>query len=151
MSISSSDILNIENYYKIEIPESYRVMLILIGEKLINIAIERSLYNKFSSVYDIQDMMLKGIKCIDDHDISTLLNPCNIFFLTPHSRKDAVTDIAYFIDANGQNDSHVYAWETDIAYEDYNKIVKFANGIEEWLLKTNSPLHLELQAKKAQQ
>jgi hypothetical protein len=137
-------------------------VLILIGEKLINTAIERSLYKKlspmydiqdkkFSSIYDIQDMMLKSIKCIDDYDISTLLNPCNIFFLTPHSCKDAVTNIAYFIDANGQNDSPVYAWETDIAYEDYNKIVKVADGIEEWLFKTNLPLQLELQTKKAQQ
>jgi hypothetical protein len=100
---------------------------------------------------DIQDMMLKSIKCIDDYHISTLLNPYNVFFLTPHSCKDAVTNIAYFIDANGQNDSPVYVWETDIADEDYNKIVKFADGIEEWLLKTNLPLHLELQAKKAQQ
>lgn len=35
MSISCSDILNIENYYKIRIPESCGVVLILIGEWLL--------------------------------------------------------------------------------------------------------------------
>ena len=147
MNFSTSDIDGIEKYYNIKLPIAYRNMLRLIGEKLIDATLKSSLYKNLHSIYDIQDQMREDIQYVDDYDICTLFDPQNIFFLNFHSHKNEVTNIAYFIEANGQKDSQVYSWETDIAYDD-NVIKKFADSTEEWLLKTNCFLYIDLQAKK---
>ena len=147
MNFSESDIDSFERRYNLKLPTAYKSMLRLIGKKLIDAALKSSLYENLYSIYDIQDQMRDSIQCVEDYDISTLFNPNDVFFLNFHSYKDEVTNIAYFIQASGQKDSQVYSWETDIAYDD-NIIKKFANGIEEWLLKTNCFLYIEFQAKK---
>jgi hypothetical protein len=149
MTFSTSEINELEYLYGVFLPEQYRTILLLIGDKIMDISI-RSPSNKnisgdilSSSIYEIQDNMRISVA---DYGISELCHP-SVFFITTFLRYDDCKYVAYFIKAERANNHPVYCWRDDTVL-DISSIEKFSDNIEQWLYKINPILYIELQARK---
>jgi hypothetical protein len=149
MSFSILEINELEHLYKVSLPERCKTILLLIGDKIIDMSLKDSgnknaLGNDInSSIYDVQNDMRDWIT---EYDMRRLFDP-DIFFLTAFLNRGDCEYVAYFIKANEIDDSSVYSWTKDTAV-DTHLIEKFTDNIEQWLYRINPILYIELQVKK---
>ena len=149
MAFSTSRIDELEQFYGFSLPEKYKLMLILIGDKIMDISFKNPRNRKStgevfnSSIYEIQDYMRSWIT---ECEINELYDPC-IFFITAFLRYNDCVNVAYFIKINEASNPSVYSFKSDNVL-DVNSIDIFSNDIEEWLHKVNPILYIELQARK---
>jgi hypothetical protein len=142
------EINELESHYEIIFSESFKELLSLIGRKIIDISLKNTRNKDFLgnykslSIYDIQDEMIERFA---DHEIDKTYQ--NKFFMTAFLRQIDCEFIAYFIEANGTNNSPVYCWTMNTAF-DTDSIEKYSDNIEQWLYKINPILYIELQARK---
>jgi hypothetical protein len=149
MAFSTAKINELENFYGFSLPEKYKLMMLLIGDKIMDISFKNPRNKKNnggvfnSSIYEIQDYMRSWIT---ECEISELYDPC-IFFITAFLRYDDCVNVAYFIKVNETDNFSVYSFKSDNIL-DIDSIDIFSCDIEEWLHKINPFLYIELQARK---
>ncbi len=144
MEYSLLEINEIEAYYNIKFPVSYKRIMMLIGRKILNNLPRQESY--YGSIYRIQE---KNISLTEDDENDITYKLKNVFFITNSLKyyPGVESSVVYFIEPRGQHDCPVNAWIYD-GYSDESSIEKISDGIEEWLEKISCTLHLELQVKK---
>jgi hypothetical protein len=149
MNYSSINVQEIEEFYNMSFPSTYKDILFLIGDKLTEFSRRQtrsiSIQSKEKiSIYDIQNHMLEWA---NECEINELLNS-NIFFITTFLILTDRTSVSYFIKPNGGIDCSVYMWIIDNIDDDKDSIEKNSSSIEQWLCKINPLLYLEYKARK---
>jgi hypothetical protein len=145
MKYSLVKISEIEAYYNALLPRVYKLMLLLIGEKIMDFN-KYTQVNTSKSICEIQQKITNSIKNFESSEekIADRLN--NVFYLTSSLNFDEDTK-HYFIKSTDENDCPVYCW-TYHGSSDTNSIEKSSETIEEWLYQINPVLYLEWQARK---
>jgi hypothetical protein len=149
---SRSQIKKIEEYYNINLPAAYKIVLFIVGEKIINFLQKQSQPINDSeplSIYKIQTEMKvsEDDPACDEPELVNRLS--NVFFLTNFVsyKNQELVNISYFIDLQGQENRPVYGWIYHNGY-DANSIEKISDTIEEWLSQLSFTIYVEYQMKK---
>jgi SMI1-KNR4 cell-wall len=145
MKYSLVEISEIEARYNISLPRVYKLMLLLIGEKIMD-------FNKYTqaksskSICQIQRKIIDSIKSYESSEekISHRLN--DVFYITSSLEFDEDTK-HYFIRSNNESDCPVYCW-TYHGSSDTNSIEKISETLEEWLYEMSCVVYLEWQLRK---
>ncbi len=140
MPFTKSEIQRIESEYEISLPQSYKKLLIAVGDELLNK--KPSFLAPDLSIYDLQQSArrMKEYLIEEGQILSDLLT--DAFFIMRIS--STVLDRYYFIHPHGQTDCSVYCWKI---YEDSNSIEKVSSNIGEWLCQVDLFLYIKAKMK----
>jgi hypothetical protein len=149
---SRSQIKQIEEYYSVILPVAYKMVLFMVGEKIINFLQKQHQSIRDSeplSVYKIQTEMKVSEDDSACDEVELVNRLSSVFFLTNFVsyKNQEIINISYFIDPQGQDNCPVYGWICHNG-NDTNSIEKISDNIEGWLSQLSYPLYIEYQLKK---
>jgi hypothetical protein len=140
MPFTPNEIENIESTYGISLPASYKKMLLVIGDKLLDT--KPSFLAPDLNIYTLQEDAKEMMEAMEEDGIIFSYQLTNAFFIMMLS--STILTRYYFIHPLGQKDCSVYCWET---YDDVNLVEEVSSTIDGWLCKTDFFLYVEAKVK----
>jgi hypothetical protein len=140
MPFTPDEIENIESTYGISLPVSYKKILLVVGDKLLDI--KPSFLAPDLTIYTLQEHAKKMMRATEE-DGNTLSDRLTDAFFIMNLSSD-ISSRYCFIHPLGQKDCSVYCWET---YDDVNLVEEVSSTIDGWLCKTDFFLYVEAKVK----
>jgi hypothetical protein len=140
MPFTLNEIENIESTYGISLPVSYKKILLIIGNKLLDT--KPSFLAPDLTIYTLQEEAKEMMEAMEEDGDIFSYQLTNAFFVMSLS-SDVLTRY-YFIHPLGQKDCSVYCWKI---YDDLNLVEEVSSTIDGWLCETSFFLYMEAKIK----
>jgi hypothetical protein len=140
MSFTPDEIENIESTYGISLPVSYKKILLVVGDKLLDT--KPSFLAPDLTIYTLQEDAKEMMEAMEEDRIIFSDQLTNAFFVMMLS--SPVLTRYYFIHPHGQKDCSVYCWKI---YDDLNLVEEVSSTIDGWLCEVDFFLCVEAKVK----
>jgi SMI1 / KNR4 family (SUKH-1) len=140
MPFTPNEIENIESTYGISLPASYKKILLVIGDKLLDT--KPSFLAPDLTIYTLQEEAKEMMEAMEEDGDIFSDQLTNAFFIMNLSSD--ILNRYYFIHPLGQKDCSVYCWKI---YDDLNLVEEVSSTINGWLCETNFSLYVEAKVK----
>jgi SMI1 / KNR4 family (SUKH-1) len=140
MPFTPNEIENIESTYGISLPASYKKMLLVIGDKLLDT--KPSFLAPDLNIYTLQEDAKEMMEAMEEDGIIFSYQLTNAFFIMMLS--STILTRYYFIHPLGQKDCSVYCWKI---YDDLNLVEEVSSTIDGWLCEASFFLYVEAKVK----